>query len=162
VEPLVSGGGGGEGTCATIPGSRIRGGDPPSHRCNHRRRSSLTLGIDRTTIEAGDDKRPQEHPEGACKVWRGVFPSGFPHHVEDLGPSHHFARIPTAGGAASAAAALPRIVPAGGAVIRDYTVSNAGYEYGYEMPCERARSRFLPAASCTARCPLREVGRKCP
>ncbi len=45
---------------------------------------------------------------------RRVFPNGFPHHVEDFDPSHHFARIPAVGGAASAAAALPRIVTARG------------------------------------------------
>ena len=53
-------------------------------------------------------------PMGACELRRRVFPSGFPYHVEDFDPSHHFARIPTAGGAASAAAALPWIVTAEG------------------------------------------------
>ncbi len=33
--------------------------------------------------------------------------------LEDFGPSHHFSGIPTAGGAASAAAAQPRIVTTG-------------------------------------------------
>jgi hypothetical protein len=82
--------------------------------------------------EASDDKRPQEQrperwlqakiksiyaagePQGRLRSGRRVFPCGFPHHVEDLGPSHHFSRIPTAGGAASTVAALPRIVTAGG------------------------------------------------
>ena len=45
---------------------------------------------------------------------RGVFPNGFPHHVQDSGPSHHFKAVPTAGGTSSAAAAQSRIEPAGG------------------------------------------------
>ncbi len=68
-----------------------------------------------------------DNPRGACNLRRRVFPSGFPHHVEDFDPSHHLARIPTAGGAAPAAAALPRFMTAGGgAIVRDSTVSTAG------------------------------------
>jgi len=77
-----------------------------------------------------------------AKCGGGVFPSGFPHHVEELGPSHHFARIPTADGAASAAAALPRIVTAGGG--RSYGIQwcqPRGYGYGYGNACERASSK---------------------
>ena len=51
---------------------------------------------------------------------REVFPCGFFHHVEDSVPSHHFTVKPTADGAASVAAAQPRIAAAGGgAAIRD-------------------------------------------
>ncbi len=82
--------------------------------------------------EASDDQRPQEQrperwlqakiksiyaagePQGRLRSGRRIFPWGFPHHVEDLGPSHHFSRIPTTGGATSTVAALPRIVTAGG------------------------------------------------
>jgi len=52
----------------------------------------------------------RRHTLGAIEECRGIFFSGFPRHVEDFGPSHHFAAIPTASGAASAAAELPRIV----------------------------------------------------
>jgi hypothetical protein len=124
---------------------------------------SLTLGIVRSMIEAGDDKltsgvaggrykgrsrrssRPTR-PRGACELRRRVFPSGFPHHVEDFDPSHHFARIPTAGGAASAAAAPPRIVTArGGAIVRESTVSTAGIRI-------RVRKALREVSSCAAQC----------
>ena len=38
---------------------------------------------------------------GDCEEWRGVFPNGFSHHVEDVSPSHIFTVIRTAGGEAS-------------------------------------------------------------
>ncbi len=73
-------------------------------RCNGRSRRSLLPTRSR----------------GACIMRRRVFPSGFPHHVEDFGPTHHFSRIPIAGGAASSGAAQPRVAAAGrGAVVRD-------------------------------------------
>jgi len=56
---------------------------------------------------------------GDCEVLDRVFPIGFPHHVEDHGPSHHFTTIPTAYGVASTDAATPRINPGGGASVRD-------------------------------------------
>ena len=38
-------------------------------------------------------------PRGDCEAQRGVFPSGFPPHVEDFGPPHRLPVIePTAGG----------------------------------------------------------------
>ena len=55
-------------------------------------------------------------PRGDCGMRRRVFTCGFPHHVEDHGPSHRLTVIPTAGGAASAAAAQPRIAAARGVV----------------------------------------------
>ncbi len=63
--------------------------------------------------------------KGDCEVLegRGGFPKGFPYHVEDFGPSHHFIAIPTACGATSAAAVHPRIVTDGGVAVRDSTVS---------------------------------------
>jgi hypothetical protein len=61
-----------------------------------------------------------------CTLWatikcqRRVFPCGFPLHVENHGSSRHFALIPTASGAASAASAYPRIAATGGGVaVRD-------------------------------------------
>ena len=81
-------------------------------------------------------------PRGDCEERRRVFPSGFPRHVEDFGPSHIFTVIPTAGGAASAAAAQPRIETAGGAVVRDLRVlrgstrGGTGY-HAHEMRCFR-------------------------
>ena len=57
---------------------------------------------------------------------KGVSPSSFPHHVEEFGPTHHFAIIPTACGAASAAAAQPRIVTAGGGCRTGFYGSNRG------------------------------------
>ena len=66
-------------------------------------------------VEASDDKGPQEQKEQlqgrivkispptrpgatARRQW-GVFPSGFPPHVEDFGPPHRLTVIePTAGG----------------------------------------------------------------
>jgi hypothetical protein len=38
-------------------------------------------------------------PRGDCEAPEGVFPSGFPPHVEDFGPPHRLPVIePTAGG----------------------------------------------------------------
>ena len=74
---------------------------------NHLRSSRRELQGKIAPIFAADE------PQGRLRHEEEGFPSGFPHHVEDFDPSHHFARIPTAGGAASAAAALPRIVTAG-------------------------------------------------
>ena len=54
---------------------------------------------------------------GECKERRGVFPSGFPYHVEDICPSHIFTIIPTAGGEASTAASIGRRGE-GGAIVR--------------------------------------------
>ena len=51
-------------------------------------------------------------PMGDRGMRRRVFTCGFPHHVEDFGPSHHLSVIPTACGAASTAAAQPRIAAA--------------------------------------------------
>ncbi len=65
MEPLVSEGA--EGTGAAFPGSRVREAGPPVPSLHHRRRFSLTLGIDRMMIEAGVDKRPQKQPEGAAR-----------------------------------------------------------------------------------------------
>jgi hypothetical protein len=59
--------GGAEGTGAAFPGSRVREAGPPVPSLHHRRSLSLIVGIDRTMIEAGDDKRPQEQPEGAAR-----------------------------------------------------------------------------------------------
>ena len=110
-------------------------------------------------VEAGDDKQASgaagdrceggsfrssatTRPRGDCEERRRVFPSGFPRHVEDFGPSHIFTVIPTAGGAASAAAAQPRIETAGGAVVRDLRVlrgstrGGTGY-HAHEMRCFR-------------------------
>ncbi len=121
------------------------GGTPPCHRAPDNLDLQPDPRNETDDVEAGDDKmtsrvaggryegglrrssRPTR-PKGACEMRREVFPSGFPHHVEDFNPSHHFARIPTACGAASAAAALPRIMTAGGggAVVRDSTVLTAG------------------------------------
>ena len=39
-----------------------------------------------------------EAPQGRLKSAKRGFPIGFPHHVEDFGPSQHFAAIPTVGG----------------------------------------------------------------
>ena len=74
---------------------------------------------------------------------RRVFTCGFPYHVEDHGPSHHLTVIPTAGGAASAAAAQPRIgATRGGVAVRDFRVFDRGqYEYEYErlrIKCAKA------------------------
>ena len=74
----------------------------------------LTLGVAGGRYEGGSRRSSRStRPRGACELRRRVFPNSFLHHVEDFDPSQHFARIPTAGGAASAAAALPRIVTAG-------------------------------------------------
>jgi len=54
------------------------------------------------------------------------FPLRFPHDVEDHGPTHYFTAIPTAGGAASATAAHPRIVAAGGVANHDRKWVNRG------------------------------------
>ena len=43
-------------------------------------------------------------PQGRLRTKEEGFPSVYPHHVEDFDPSHHFARIPTAGEAASTTA----------------------------------------------------------
>ena len=117
-------------------GSSRRDPPPPSH-CRAAFRGITRPWDSETDVEAGDDEPTSgaaggsckgrsrrsslpTRPKGACKLRRRVFPSGFPHHVEDFGPSHHFSRIPTAGGAASTAAAQPRIAAAGrGAVVRD-------------------------------------------
>ena len=56
-----------------------------------------------------------------CKI--RFFSRGFPHHVEDHGPSHPFMAIPTVGGVVSAAVAQPRIEPAGGGGgVREYAI----------------------------------------
>ena len=87
--------------------------------------------------EASDDKPTKEQPEigaredpsglelqgtlGAiARSRRGALPSGFPHHGEQFIISHLFTIIPTANGAASAAAAHSRIETAeGGTIIQD-------------------------------------------
>ena len=162
---------GGQRDRSSYPRARSSGGGaPPCHRCEHRSIFSLTLGIVRSMIEAGDDKltsgvaggrykgrsrrssRPTR-PRGACELRRRVFPSGFPHHVEDFDPSHHFARIPTAGGATSAAAALPRIVTArGGRSCVTLRCQPRGYEYGYGKPYERL-ALVLPTATAGSETP---------
>ncbi len=85
----------------------------------------------------------------------GVFPSGFPRHVADLGPIHNFAVIPTAGGAASAAAAQPRIgATRGGVAVRDFRVFDRGqYEYEYErlrIKCAKTATLGYWTPSCYA------------
>ena len=77
------------------------------------------------TISADDD------PRGDCEEQKGFFPSGFPIHVEDFGPTYPFKVIPTASGEASAAAAQPRFGAAGGGSRITITKgSGRGYEYG--------------------------------
>ena len=65
-------------------------------------------------------------PQGRLQNARGIFPCGFPHHVEDHDPIHHFTAIPTACGVAPAAAAPPRIVAVGGAASHDRKGVNRG------------------------------------
>ena len=60
------------------------------------------------------DLRRRHTPRATVKCHIKILPFGFPLHVEDHGPSHHFALMPTAGGAASAAAAQPRFAAAQG------------------------------------------------
>ncbi len=60
------------------------------------------------------DLRRRRTPGATARCQRGVFSSGFPHHVEEFIPSHHSTVISTAGGAASAAAAQPQIAFARG------------------------------------------------
>ena len=66
-------------------------------------------------------------PQGRLKTVEEGFPQRFPSSRRGPRSFTPFARIPTADGAASAAATLPRIVTAGGrAVVRGSTVSIAG------------------------------------
>ena len=115
--------GGPRGQAAAIPGSRDRkAGRPMSHRvlrssrltpltlelCARMQRTVMRNHLKNNRIELQGGPRRSSlttSPMGACDLRRRVFPSGFPHHVEDFEPSHNFARIPTACGAASAAAA---------------------------------------------------------
>ncbi len=62
-----------------------------------------------------------EASQGRLRSAYRVFYSGFPNYIEEFIPSHLFTAIPTASGAASAAAAQPRIEPApgGGGGVRD-------------------------------------------
>ena len=103
------------------------GTPPPVVTLTQFRTSSPSLGSVYTMSRSTTTSRPkEEQPEPATRedlvdfcrrrtsgatvrCQMGVFPSGFPRHVADLGPIHHFTVIPTAGGAASAAAAQPRI-----------------------------------------------------
>jgi len=72
-----------------------------------------------------------EAPHGRLRNARQGFSRGFPHHVEDHGPSHHFRSISSACGAASAAAAYPRIEPAeDGALTGFEGVSNGSTSTG--------------------------------
>ena len=131
LRSLYVAGGGAWGQEAPARSRKIGGQHPPTTSRMSSAATSMSPGLTRQKTRGrrrqetsgaagGSCKRrsrrssPPTRPRGACEVWRVFFPSGFPHHVEDLGPSHHFARIPTACGAASAAAALPRIVTAGG------------------------------------------------
>jgi len=47
---------------------------------------------------------PPRHLKGDCEVLDRDFSPGFPHHVEDHGPSHHFTPITTTSKATSATA----------------------------------------------------------
>ena len=85
------------------------------------------------------DLRRRRTSGATVRCQRGVFPSGFPRHVADLGPIHHSTVIPTAGGAASAAAAQPRIgaAPGGGLPHGILRGRPREYEYEYGMLCIR-------------------------
>ena len=76
---------------------------------------------------------------------RGVFLSGFPHHVKEFIPSHHSTVIPTAGGATSVAAAQPRIAAARGG--QPYGISGfstaGGTSTGTGTGAKDARKRRL-------------------
>ena len=89
--------------------------------------------------EDPSDPALRRAPGATARRQRGVFPSGFPPYVEDLGPPHRLTVIePTAGGAASVAAAQPQIETAGGG--RSYGIRRGRpreYEYGYGMLCTR-------------------------
>ena len=142
-----------EGICGNYHGTRDREAGPPVRRCLDAFRAlRLTLGCvytmsrptttgPRAEQREGDakedlaDLRRRRTSGATVRCQRRDFPSVFPHHVEELIPSHHYTVIPTAGGATSVAAAHPRIAAArgwGGAAIRDLKVFNRGqYEYGY-------------------------------
>ena len=120
--------GGPKGQVQLIWDERSDSGTPPPVVTLARvRRSCPSLGSAYTTSRPTTTSRPEEEqpelaaredlvdhrrrrtPGATVRCQRGVFPSGFPRHVADLGPIHHSTVIPTAGGAASAAAAQPRI-----------------------------------------------------
>ena len=77
---------------------RCKGKEQPRRRCKGKI----------VTINAA------ERPRGDYEELEGVFTCGFPLHVTDPGPSQLILDIPIAGGAASVAAAQPRVAAAGG------------------------------------------------
>ncbi len=82
------------------------------------------------------DLRRRRTPGATTRCQRGVFSSGFPHHVGEFIPSHHSTVIPTASGAASEAAAQPHIAFARGG--RQYGISQfstAGITSTGTVPC---------------------------
>ena len=109
--------GGAEGTGCNYPGTRVREAGPPIRRYLEalqtlspdpgRRVYDVEAYDDKTSCGAAGGSRkgrsrrssPPTHPGATARRKRGVFPSGFPPHVEDFGPSHRSVIIAlTAGG----------------------------------------------------------------
>jgi len=116
-------------------------GTGPLSRVEAEKQPKGTEQPDIVAREDLDDRR-RRYTLGANVTCRGGgVPNAFPHRAEDSGPSHHLSVIPTASGAASAAAALPRIVTAGGG--RSYGILRYQLiRVRNGMPCERASLRL--------------------
>ena len=83
-----------------LEGRRTQGGEQRARGRRRHRAPNLAIGAAGARCKGRSSRSsPPTHPGATARRQRGVFPSGFPPHVEDFGPPHCLLVIePTAGG----------------------------------------------------------------